>query len=257
MDRRGEAECAFCTTRAGRIGPLPPPPPSAVLLGQLTRDLRRFGSRKSLSWVWLSPNADALAPAAPELAGPALEAAELLLRHDLGVTLRTRGGLESAAGLVTLARRHPGRLRVEIGAFSRDGELSEWWERGCSPLASRMALAAALSQAGADVVGRIGPIMPLVNDGEANLASLARAFARAGASALVPVWMEDGPGLIPQVEREVSRSRGRMLQGFFELDERHPKAPRRLPERARRHILGRLHAVADAVGRPLIVCSCS
>ncbi len=93
MDRRGEAECAFCTTRAGRIGPLPPPPPSAVLLGQLTRDLRRFGSRKSLSWVWLSPNADALAPAAPELAGPALEAAELLLRHDLGVTLRTRGGL--------------------------------------------------------------------------------------------------------------------------------------------------------------------
>lgn len=257
VDRRGEGECAFCTTRAGRIGPPTPPQPSAVLLGRLTRDLRRFGSRKSLTWVWLSPNADPFSPAAPELAGPTLEAAGLLLRHDIGVTIRTRGGLDTAAGLVTLAHRHPGMVRVEIGAFARDPELVDQWEQGTSPLTSRVALATELSRAGADVAARIGPLMPLVNDGEQDLASLCRTFARAGASALIPVWMEDAPGLIKQIEREVSRSRARMVEGFFELDTRHPSAARRLPERARRHILRRLHTIADSVSLSLIVCPCS
>ena len=88
LDGRGEAECAFCARRASRIGPPAPLGPSAVILGRVTRDLQRF--KKRLRWVLLAPDADPFAPSAPELAGPALEIAGLLLRHGVGVTVRTR-----------------------------------------------------------------------------------------------------------------------------------------------------------------------
>ena len=275
LDRRGEAECAFCAQRASRIGPPAPMEPSAVLLGRLTRDVQRF--RKRLRWVWLGPEADPFVPSARELAGPALEMAGLLLRHGVGVTVHTRGGLEEARGLITLARRHPGLLRVQIGVFSLDRELVARWERGTAQVASRLGLAAALKRAGAEVVGRVGPIVPLVNDGEAALTDLARTLGRHGMHTVVPAWIQAGPGLVEQVQREVSRSAARMLAGWFSMDRPPPRRRRpaeedlfslaerqdaskvaaTLPTRVREHVMGRLHAASDAARAHLVVCSCS
>ena len=280
FDGRGEAECAFCGHRARRIGPPAPLEPAAVLLGRLTRDLRRH--QKRLQWVWLAPASDPFAPsAAADLAGPALQIAGLVLRHGIGVTLRTRGGLSEAQGLVTLARRHPGLLRVELGFFSEDRQLVARWERGTAPVVGRLALAAALRRAGAEVVARVGPILPLVNDGERALIDLTRSLGRNGIHTLVPQWIEAAPGLVKQVEREVSRSAARMLAGWFTMERPSSLPPRRhlghegdlfaaaearqdaehrgtqLPARVRQHVLSRFRAAADATGAQLLVCPCS
>jgi len=221
----------------------------------LRRDLRRFGGRKG--WVWLSPRADPFVASAADLAGPALRVAEELLRGGLGVTVRTRGGARTAPGLVTLARRHPGRVRVDLGFFAVDPELVTTWERGAAGLDDRVALALALRDAGAEVVATIGPLVPLVNDSQAGLAALGRVLRRADVQTWSPQWIRYAPGLIPQIRREISRSRARMLQGWFHMGRTTQGAVPELPERVRRTILGRLHEAADRHGAHLIICSCT
>jgi len=258
FDRRGEGLAAFCRRRAARLGPASPMPPAEVLLGALSQDLRRAGAIRSMDWVWLCPNADPFTPVAPELAGATLRMAEILIRHGLGITIRTRGGLEQAQGLLTLARRYPGQLRVEIGFFSEDRVLARRWERGLAPMDQRLGLATALLGSGAEVVGRVGPIIPLINDGERRLVKLARALGRVGIHTLVPEWIEDGPGLTKQIKREVCRSRAQMIAGWFDMERSNPHEKRRqLPERVRRHVLSRLHKAADSGGQNLVVCPCS
>jgi DNA repair photolyase len=255
IDRRGEGECAFCTIRSERIGPAASAYPAAALLGRVRRDLRRFNGQKG--WIWLSPWADPFVPAARDLAGPALKVAEELLRSGQELTLRTRGGLQTAGGLVTLARRHPGRVRVEIGFFSTDPELAMTWERGVATVEERLALAQALRRAGAEVIATIGPLIPLVNDSAQALASLGRRLRHADILRWNPQWVRYSAGLVPQVRREVSRSSARILQGWFHMGRGAGQAVPEVPERVRQTILGRLHEVADRQGATLTVCRCT
>lgn len=273
FDGRGVAGAAFCGVRSARIGPPGEVAPAEVLLGRLARDLQRFRRRRSLRWVWLSPSADPFVPAAPDLAGPALTLATELLREGIGVVVRTRGGLGEARGLLTIARRHPRMLRVEIGAFSADPTMEETWEHGTAPLGSRLRLARSLVESGADVVARVGPILPLVNDGEEDFRRLLRDLARHGIHTVVPEWIEDSLGLVKQVEREVSKSRARMLEGWFRMDrmapagsrpvedggfaDPHVPVRRRLPERVRKHVLSRLEAAAAQSHIEVVHCACT
>jgi len=255
IDHRGEGECAFCAVRSERVGPPPSAYPAAALVGRVRRDLRRFTGQKG--WVWLSPWADPFVPSARDLTGPALKVAEEILRSGQDLTLRTRGGLNTASGLVTLARRYPGRLRVEVGFFATAPELVKTWERGVASVDERLALGQALQRAGAEVIATIGPLIPLVNDSAQALAALGRRLRRAELFRWNPQWIRYGSGLVPQVRREVSRSSARILQGWFHMGRGAGQATPEVPERVRRTILGRLHEVADRHGAGLTVCRCT
>jgi DNA repair photolyase len=257
-DARGEAQCAFCAVRARRIGPPAATEDADTLVRALSDELGRRG-RRGLKWVWLSPLADPWVPAAAEELGfSALRLAEELLGRGVGVVVRTRGGLSEARGLVALARRYGELLRVEIGFFSSDAEQIAAWERGAATLAARLELGAALAGAGAQVRGRVGPLVPLVNDGEAQLRILMRELARHGIREVTPHWIEDGLGLVRQVEREVSRSRARMLEGWFRLDRAGTAiGRRRLPESVRDHAMRRLMPAAAAARVEVRVCRCT
>ena len=255
IDHRGEAECAFCTLRAERLGPAPAAYPPAALMGRLRRDLRRFGGRKG--WIWLSPWADPFVASARDLSPAALQIGEELLRSGLDLSLRTRGGKRHAEGLVTLARRHPGRIRVDLGFFSAEDDVRRTWERGTSAPADRIALALALRKAGAEVHATIGPFIPLVNDSSMALKALGKVLRQAEITLWSPQWLRYSPGLIPQVRREVSRSSARILQGWFHMGRQAAQAQPEIPERVRRTILGRLHEVADSQGAQLSVCRCT
>ena len=255
IDRRGQAECAFCVVRSERVGPAPSALPSQALVARVRRDLRRFKGSKG--WVWLSPWADPFVPSARDLSGPALQVAEELLRAGQDLVVKTRGGLQDAAGLVTMARRHPGRVKVEIPCFAADPELVAAWERGTAPLHDRLALAQALQSAGAEVVASIGPLVPLVNDSASALSALGKRLRQAGVLVWHPTWIRYAQGLIPQVRREVSRSRARILEGWFHMGRGPGASVPELPERVRKTLLGRLHEVADRQGAQLLVCTCT
>lgn len=209
-------------------------------------------------WVLLSPTADPFTPnAAHDLAPVALEVMRQLLARGVGVTVMTRGGLPHADGLVTLARRYPGLVRVEIGVFSSDPALRQVWERGVAQPAARMGLLGAVAAAGADVALRVGPIVPLVNDGERDLRKLVRAAAARGARTVAPLWVEEAPGLVAQVAREVSRAKARALEGWLAAGGGGRGGRRRLGESVRRARLDRLLAVAGPLGVEVPVCACS
>lgn len=255
FDARGEAACAFCTIRAARVGTPPRAVEEASVRERLAAELHRH-RRREMGWVLLSPGADPFAPDAPDLAGPALAVAGELLRRNVGVVVRTRGGMNEARGLVPLARRHGDRLRVEPGFFSPDVRHLATWERGAAPLVSRYTLAEELRAAGAQVRARIGPIVPLVNDGEDGFRTLARELRRRGVGEVTPTWIEEGPGLLRQVEREVSASHARMLHGWFEMAPVRRGRRRRLAPRVRRHVLERLEHAATSAGLHVATCGC-
>lgn len=249
-----------CTFSAGRDhdgeGGRPTPPPE--LNARLGEELAAWPRARRPRWAWLAPDSDVLSPGAEALAAPTTAAAEQLLRAGIDVTLRTRGGLDAGAALCELARRHPGRLRVEMAFFALDERLRERWERGAAPLEERLRLAARLRRAGADVVGRVGPLVPMVNDGERALHALLARLAAHGVREVAPEWIEDRPGLRERVEREVSRGQARMLGGWFRMERRSAREdPRQLPERVRRHVLTRVGTAARRARVELVVCRCS
>ena len=211
-----------------------------------------------MQWVWLSPRADAFVPAARDLLRPTLACAQQLLEQGVGVVLQTRGGGPASRGLVELARAFPGRIRVDVGFFSSEVKLIRDWESGCAPVGARLALPETLRSAGADVHARVGPMIPLINDEPRPLRRLMRDLARCGVRSVIPYWLEEAPGLVRQIEHEVSRSRGRMVQGWFQMEgARDGVGPRRIPDHVRRHGIQRLHAAADQAGVSLTICSCA
>lgn len=255
FDHGGTGVAAWCPHRAADR---PPSHPLADVSHDLRRELEapRRGGRPA--WVWFSPASDPFTPTAPQaLRETSLEALSHLLRRGIGATLVTRGGHPEADGLLTLARRFPGLLRVEIGVFSGDAATRERWELGTAPIGSRYALAGALRRAGAEVVGRIGPIIPFVNDREADLRKLVRPFVAQGVHTVVPDFIVDGPGLVAQVEREVSRSTARVLQGWFGHEAAPRTGPRRLADGVRASRYERLVAVAAPLGIEVLACECT
>jgi len=220
-----------------------------LLLDRLDASLRRLPKPE---WVWLNPFADAFVPQSDSLATDTLLVLRTLLNLGIGVTLRTRGGLPLARPLVLLARRFPHLLRVEVAFFTSERTLHNLWERGTASLPDRLSLCHALSQAGADVVARIGPIIPMVNDTESSLQSLLRSISAHGVDQVSLSWIKDTPGLRDQIAREVSRSKARVLGGFFEMGQGdgmlsdHIKEPR----------FNRIARLCQPLGLHLIDCYC-
>lgn len=256
--QRGCGACSFDLERArrGRQGlPFGEVPEGRELIELLNKELSR--RRKKPEWVLFSPGADPFVPANEAIRAPALELIAALMRQGIGVTVTTRGGLPQGDGLLTLARRFPGRLRVEVGLFSSDRALVDQWERGAATLDARLSFAAGLVNAGADVVGLVGPIIPFINDADDDLRRTLRALAARNVRTVKPLWIEDGPGLVAQVEREISRSRARLLNGWFRMDDGPRSGPRRLPAEARRARYATLLELAEPLGMHVVACRCT
>lgn len=258
FDQRGIGRAAFCGDRSRRGRAPENLRDTGLIVGQLQEELWKHRGRRSLRWVALSPNADAFAPGARDLVGPTLACARVLLEQGLGVVLQTRGGGPSSRGLVDLAREFPGMLRVDVGFFSSDVKLVRAWESGCAPVGARLGLLESLVEVGTEVHARIGPIIPLINDEPRPLRRLARDLSRHGVFSMIPEWLNDAPGLSRQIEREVSKSRARIVHGWLHMEgARERTGPRRIPEHVRRHGITRLHDAADSAGVALMVCRCA
>jgi len=187
-----------------------------------------------------------------------MDAARMLMESGYGVTLRTRAGVSHGRQLVQLSGTHPGMLRVELDFFSGDLAVSAPWETGADTIEDRLALAEALLDSGADVVARLGPIVPMINDDERMVTRLARALIRRGVKTLIPFWIEGGQGLVRRIERQVSRSRARMVHGWLHLEgSMAGRGHRSVPDRVRRPILRTLQSASDAAGINLLTCACN
>lgn len=258
FDGRGTGRAAFCGYRSRQGRPTEHLRDTGLIVGRLQDELWNNRGRRSLRWVWLSPSADAFVPGARDLVAPTLACARVLLEQGLGVLIHTRGGGPSARGLVELAREFPGMMRVDVGFFSSDVKLVRAWEPGCAPVGARLGLLESLAEVGAEVHARIGPIIPLINDEPRPLRRLVSDLARHGVHSLIPQWLEESPGLSRQIEREVSKSRARIVHGWLHMEgAREGVGPRRVPEHVRRHGITRLHAAADSAGVALVVCRCA
>ena len=258
FDQRGVGRAAFCGVRSRSGAAAVHVRETGLILGRMQEELWNHRSRRSLRWVWLSPDADPFVPGARDLVEPTLAAARLLLEQGLGVLLQTRGGGPSTRGLLDLAREFPEMMRVDVGFFSSEVKLVRAWEAGCAPVGARLALLEDLSTLGVEVHARIGPIIPLINDEPRPLRRLVRDLARHGVQSVIPQWLDDAPGLTRQIQREVSKSRARIAHGWLHMEgAREGLGPRRVPEHVRRHGIARLHEAADAAGIALMVCRCA
>lgn len=238
---------------------LPAPPrlvgPHVHRLGREVHGARR---RRSLQWVWLSPSVDPFSSLAPGWDGVALETARMLMEAGYGVTVRTRAGVPHGRQLVQLSGTHPGMLRVELVFFSGDITVAAPWEAGADTIDDRLALAEALLESGADVTARLGPIVPMINDDERMVTRLGRALMRRGIKTMTPFWIEGGQGLVRRIERQVSRSRARMVHGWLHLEgSMAGRGPRSVPDRVRRPILRTLRSACDSAGINLLTCACN
>ncbi|MCA9514871.1 MAG: hypothetical protein KC635_08015 [Myxococcales bacterium] len=250
----GVGHAAWCPTRAARAQA----GSARVARAEATVDEALARARRLPEWVYFAPREDAFAAdVAIERRDEVLRMMQRTLARGVGIALTTRGTLRDAPGLVALARAWPGRLSVRVGVFSRDAAVEAKWEAGLGPASGRIALAAALQEAGATVALEIGPIIPFVNDDARALRDLLRAAARAGIRQIVPRWAEDSPGLVRQVEREISRSSGRMLAGWFnQSGATRADGTRTVPFQARRQRRQIIHDVARELGLTVVECRC-
>ena len=252
FDYRGVASAAFCPVRAARQSS---PVPADEVVPRVLDELNRM-SRRPPAWVWMNPFADAFVPGAEDLADTTLTLMPALLSRDVGVTLRTRGGLPGARALVTLARRFPKHLRIEVAFFTADRPLHRQWEVGAASVRDRLELLQALKRAGVEVVARVGPVVPMVNDAEDQITQLLRTLAAHGVDEVALSWVADRPGLRAQIGREVSASKARVLGGFFSMDGG-LRRDQELPDQVKRVRSARFEAAAQPLGLGLLRCRCS
>jgi hypothetical protein len=256
LTARGIAWCAFCRTRAGRGADLAEGP-IADVVERLDSELASPRRRLLPTWVWLNPRVDGFCEGALDLAGPTLRAVSALCHRGIGVYLRTRGSRAPAEGLLTLARRHGAKLAVQVDLFAWDPDLASLWEQGAAPVEARLDLAEALASRGADVRIGLQPLIPFVNDDQPHLEHLCRRLRASRVRAIVPSWIQDGPGLLPQVEREVSKAAARALEGWFRMPGSASAGGRRgIAPEVRQRGMRRLRGAAEAAGLEVVACPC-
>ena len=250
----GVPQAAWCVERASRIrGGRAVRRASPEEVGHAFDRLRRLPD-----WVHFSPREDAFCASA-DLGRRAevLAMMRSLLGRGVDLAFTTRAGLRDARDLVALAEAAPGRLAVRIGVMTRDTGVEARWEAGLAPAGQRIALAGALAEAGAAVALELGPIIPFVNDGARGVGEIMRAAARVGVRLVAPRWIEDGPGLCEQVERQAGRSAGRMLNGWFQQPGSLRDDGRRMLSLDTRSVRRQqLHEQAREHGVTLVECRC-
>lgn len=228
-------------------------------MAELEQSLDRLRRVRLPEWVVFAPHEDAFVESAsPERRAEVLAMARRLLTLGIGIALTTRGSHRDGEGLIELARAFPDLMTVRVGIFGADVRNEERWERGLAPWTHRLALARALKEAGAQVEVELGPIIPFVNDDPKRLRDALRAIARAGIRAVAPRWLEDGPGLEPQIEAEVSPSAGRLANGWFQQPGSNVGSSQRriIPMQVRRTRLETIEETARTLGLHVVTCAC-
>lgn len=213
FDRRGEARCAFCASRAAGRGS--EYPHSVHLVRRALSDqLKDWRRRRLPKWVWLNPHGDAYVEGARDLGALTGEIMKTLASRRIGALIHTRGGMPAGDSLVLVARRFPALLRVDLGFFSSRKEVCRAWERGAASIDARLELLEALTKAGVEVGVRLGPIVPSANDDASDWADLFASLARLGVREVVPIWLESSRRLLAQIRREISPEIAHRLEFF-------------------------------------------
>lgn len=168
--------CAFCSARA-HAG-WPGDDVIQLYLDTAKRLEEELATRRRKPRaVYISPSTDPFMPL-KEVQADTVEVVQTLARHGVESWLMTRGYIRPRAFQVLV--RHRQRVRVTIGLQTLDRKL----QRVLEPLAAqprlRLRQIAKLIQAGIAVQVEVGPLIPGLTDGRANLEELLNALAAVG-----------------------------------------------------------------------------
>jgi DNA repair photolyase len=228
-------------------------PRAAQRLGEELDHLAAQGRRPSV--VRLGLQSDPLmAPAVAET----LAALQALFDRGIRVELHTRSMVPEP--VVALLRRHPQSVVVVAGVMAARDSAARVYEPGLAPTQGRLRSLRPLVAAGVRVHVRVEPLIPLVNDTEADLDAIFAACVSNGLHRVELVYLQLTEGTAKALSRGLPRMHREMLKGLFGTESWTETAHGKrkfLPAMLREPGYDRAVTVARRHGVTATVCSCA
>ncbi|MFH1809658.1 MAG: hypothetical protein ABIJ09_13005 [Pseudomonadota bacterium] len=188
----------------------------------------------------------------------ALEAMETLSTHGVDLYLHTRAML-SRTVIERLAAIQD-RVRVILPFVSMRPDISAVWEPGAATPGERLRCARALTSRGVRVAGRADPLLPLINDTQADIEEFCTAFSGTGMHRAAAAYLQLTPERARAMSRVLSRMHRDVLKGCFvgrswQQDEA-GRSFKVLEPALRERGLRRFLEVAQKLGLAASVCGC-
>lgn len=195
----------------------------------------------------------------PEVQAPVLAAIEAIAHAGHEVQIRTRAALSKST--IDRLAAIKDRIRVEIPFVSMRPDTAAVWEPAAATPGERLRCARNLTSLGARVAGRIDPLLPLINDTQADIEEFCVAFAGTGMYRASVSYLYMTPGRGRAMSRVLSRMHRDILKGCFAgqpwIKDDAGIDRKLLPPELRERGLRRFLEVAQQHGLPVTVCGCS
>ncbi|MEW5855440.1 MAG: hypothetical protein AB2A00_42095 [Myxococcota bacterium] len=225
---------------------------------RLAEELERLaGTGRRPSRIRLGMASDPLWPSKDVLdaTGACLKAA---FERGVPVELHTRSLIPDS--LLELMKSHPSMLRVVMGVMTVRETSALVYEPGLAPPMGRLRSLRPLVAAGVPVTVRVEPLVPLVNDTEADLEALLDAVARNGVNRVELAYLQLTPQTAKSLSRGLPRMHREMLKGLFATEAwaAGPFGQRKLLPRVLREAgYERAVEVARRFGIQATICACA
>jgi len=195
----------------------------------------------------------------PEVQASVFEAIEAIARAGHEVQIRTRAAL-SKSKIDRLAALKE-RIRIEFPFVSMRPDTAAVWEPGTATPGERLRCARNLTSVGVRVAGRVDPLLPLINDTQADIEEFCVAFSGTGMYRATVSYLYMTPGRGRAMSRVLSRMHRDILKGCFAgqpwIKDDAGVDRRSLPPELRERGLRRFLEVAQQHALPVTICGCS
>ncbi len=182
----------------------------------LARDLDNPARRRSIPAVSFNTASDCFQPH-PEILELAYSCMRLLLRRGVVVSFLSKGRIP--ASFISLFSRYPGQVRARIGMVSPFEQYRRRFEPGAASVEQRLLAIRELQQAGARVSVRVDPMLPFITDNRDTVRELMQNLSRQGVSRISLSYLQQRPGIMEQLRRELSGMDFQLLYSCFRAGE--------------------------------------